>query len=374
MATSLGTQDAVGINIAQMKLLKNMKSQLKPKPSQPKPQQQAPQDDGDYPNEDNRHHISDDEDLDPSQEPPTSTAREIFEQLKALKKDKNKENDKALALMLPPPISPPRGMKRKRFLDHQDGATKVSQISDDVLGYESPSKRQQVEKGKGRPLPSVEDEEQQQQQQAKARKDNPEPRPVDKGKGRAPPPVEHEEEPVQPLFLDNGSNGDESEQEDDEQEFVPDTRAENEERVKKSRRDISTGSASASHSVPARVSGSSRASNPSVRRPSNQSNQSEQSNQAQRQIVRLPGSRRDAPIDIDELDGSEADVGESDVARINRIAKANFIRDLGPRRQLGRQQKKTWGFKESELLIQRIGELGCRWAAIRDVSFSSTDK
>lgn len=416
VGTSLDAQDSIAISKAQIKLLKNLKngtrsSRLKAKPSQ-----------------DQEGEEQDDEGSDATQKPPASSAVVWKEHYKTLEKNKNKENDKALALRLPPPASPVRRTKRKRFLDHQEGATRVSQIEDDTGGNASQSKRRQVEKGNGRAPPAAEDddvqarvnhgkrgprpldkgkgrvpppvedeEEEEVQVQAPASQNSRGPRPADKGKGRAPPPVEdgeaeraqaratqgrREPRPVEkgkgrasppaPVEYENddhigfGADDDdeveEEEEEDEEEEeeeddYELDNRAENEERLRKSRRNLdNTGISSTAHAT--RVS----------RSPVRRSN--EQSNAAQQQIVRHRGSRQQTPIDNELSDEEERRQSDLQVARVNRLAKDlakdRYARNSAPSAPK-RQIRATWGPDESALLIKMVGEVGCRWATIRDM-------
>lgn len=353
-------QEGDGINMAQARFLKSKKSQL---PLE-KPQQQALQEE-----DGNNGHSFDDDDE--AQQAPPSSVPLWKAQYKKIESNKNKENDKALALILPPPSPQRGGTKRKRFLDRQDGATRVSQIDDDVAGHESPPKRRQLEKGKARALPTVDDKGE--EEQGRVGNGSREPRLISKGKARAPPPVEDEEEEqggVRVDFEDDDEEGGrDSEEEDEEDEdgsiYAHDDRDENEERRKKSRRNLdSVGTASTSLSVaPA------RASNSPIRR------SSEQSNPGQRQIVRHRGSRPDTPASDDESSDSQAlelRDGESRAARVKRLAKhnytkekVNFSRDLPPKR--GRE---LWSDEQTDLLIAKIEEVGCQWAIIRDVKLS----
>lgn len=419
VTTSLGAQDSIATNKAQVKLLKSLRSGAGP--SRLKPQEQE----------------QNDEESNAAQKPPPSSALLLKEHYHMLEKNKNKENDKGLAL-----VSPVRGMKRKRFLDHQEGATRVSQIDDNTRGDISPPKRRQVEKGKGRALPAVEHDDgavqvshsnrgpqpvdkgkgralpavkdNEVEAQARASQSSRVPRPMEKRNGRALPPVDDDETegtqartshgnrvekgkgrasspaPAEREKEDGGGpkfgtdDDDEAEEEEEEEEveeedddedeedddYEPDARAENHERLKKSRRNLnSTGTTSTVRSrTSARTSGSPARSGTSkspVRR------SSKQSNAAKWQVVPHRGSRQRTPIDIDTSDDEERRrKTDLQVARVNRLAKdlakdryARSSAPAAPKRQI----RATWGVEESDLLIKMIGEVGCRWATIRDM-------
>lgn len=366
-ATSLGAQEATGMNIAQVKWLKDLKA--RPSRVQPSRKQVV----------DEPARVDMDNDPEPSQDQPSPSFVPFWKKhIKQMERNKNKENVKTVApILAPPAASPPRGMKRKRFIDPQEGATRVSQIDEDMP--ESPAKRQQVNKGQARPPPDVEEEREEEPRQVSKGKgrllppvveerEEPEQRQVNKGKAKGPPPVEEEEEEQsRPSF----GNDEEDDEEEDEEVYQPDQRTENDELRKRSRRNLqSTGSASTSLSASARLSGSREQSRePSVAR---------SSNHHERQIVRhrdfrgSRGSRAKTPINVDTSDDDVEDDGNeaqnkppSNLERVNKLAKRNYINDLAPKRQ----HRRHWGQEQSDLLVKKITEVGCRWATIRDVSF-----
>lgn len=415
--TSLDTQDSIGVTKAQIKLLKSLKNEIRA--SRLKTKQQEEMEEQKKIEEELEEEELEDEELDATQKPPSSSAVVWKQHYKTLERNKNKENDKALAVRLPRPASPARDMKRKRFLDRQEGATRVSQIEGDA-GDASLPKRQQVEKGKVRALHAAENDDAETRvsrsnrgsrpvdkgkrralplaeedvvqlrarqanrvprpvkkgkgsippvgdeagaMQVRASHGNREPKPVERGIGRAPPPPAPVESGIQFRIDDDDEvdveedveKDEEGEEEDD---FGHDARADNEERLKKSRRNLdSTGAAST-----ARAGASARASKSPVR-------SSEQYNAAQQQMVPHRGPRQRTPTDADESD-EEPRKSDSQVARVNRLAKDvardRYTRNSAPSAPK-RQIRATWGSDESDLLVKMVGEVGCRWATIRDM-------
>ncbi|RPB13000.1 hypothetical protein P167DRAFT_545024 [Morchella conica CCBAS932] len=282
--------------------------------------------------------------------------------IKKGKEMKNKENDKSVASTLPPPQQS-RLMKRKRFIDPQEGATRVSQIDDGSHG--APAKRQQLQKGKEREV------------------------------------IPEEVEESRPAF----ETEDQEEQDEDADMYQVDSRKEDEERTKRSRKglpDIGPSSAAADKAPAA--SAAPRTSTSSAKA-------AELQNGAKpRKIAPMKGSRNskgsrasggteasrklsgageksdvdehnsedeeyddeeEAEDEVEEIDDEDESVNNEERRaalnqRVERIIKKDLARQSKPARLIRKRQ--PWGRKQTALLIRIIGERGCKWAEIRDMN------
>lgn len=282
--------------------------------------------------------------------------------IKKGKEIKNKENDKSVASTLPPPQQS-RLMKRKRFIDPQEGATRVSQIDDGNHG--APAKRQQLQKGKEREV------------------------------------IPEEVEESRPAF----ETEDQEEQDEDADMYQVDSRKEDEERMKRSRKglpDIGPSNAAAAQAPAASAA---------PRTSTSSSKAAELQNGAKpRKIAPMKGSRNskgsrasggteasrklsgageksdvdennsedeeyddeeEVEDELEELDDEDESVNNEERRaalnqRVERIIKKDLARQSKPERLIRKRQ--PWGRKQTALLIRIIGERGCKWAEIRDVS------
>ncbi|KAI5846530.1 hypothetical protein DFP73DRAFT_526022 [Morchella snyderi] len=351
VATSLGSKDAEAITLSQVKFLKCLKNVPEKTPGEAGPSKlleaageavASEQTEGPEPVEDAQP-LEDEGDNNDVSNPVLWMAA-----IKKGKEMKNKENDKSVASTLPPPQQP-RLMKRKRFIDPQEGATRVSQIDDD--GHRAAAKRQQLQKGKEREV------------------------------------IPEEAEESRPAFEDE----DEDEQDGDEEMYQVDTRKGDEERMKRSRKGLPDLGPSNAAAAAAKAPAASAA--PKTRKITMKGARDSKDLRASGDTEgsrKLSGAGENSDVDeynpedeeyddeeeaeeeaVEEVEDEDESVTNDERRaalnqRVDRIIKKDLEKQSKSARPIRR--RKAWGRKQTALLIRIIGEEGCKWAEIRDMN------